>query len=216
MRIERMELQSYGSFSQRVIEFSDDAMTIILGPNEAGKSTILSFIRAMLYGWNKRTGTDRYEPLSGAMLSGRLTAKDDQGGTWIIERQERANGMYTSIQHLDAAGMMRERKQHELEQELLGGIQAHLFRNLFAVTLDELHAIHTLQGDELRSLLYDAGMAAGRSIADSERLLQVEMDKLYKVRGRTQLLHETVKSLNEAERNTREQAKLLTRLAEAE
>lgn len=216
MRIKVIELQSYGSFSDRRIDFQSDGMSMILGPNEAGKSTILAFIRTMLYGWNKKSMTERYEPHHRSMMSGRLTVTDDLGGTWVIERQERSSGLYSMIQHIDAAGHMRECKQHELEQELLGGLQAHLFRNVFAVTLDELHAIHTLQGDELRSLLYDAGIAAGRSIADSERLLQLEMDKLYKVRGRTQLLHETIKQLHEADRGKRDQDKMMKRLEQAE
>lgn len=216
MRIKVMELQSYGSFSNRTIEFHENGLTMIYGPNEAGKSTILSFIRSMLYGWNKKATSERYEPQQGGMRSGRITLTDDLGGTWIIERQERSSGLHSRIQHMDVMGCIRECSQLEMEQELLGGLQAHLFHNVFAITLDELHAIHTLQGDELRSLLYDAGIAAGRSIADSERLLQSEMDKLYKVRGRTQLLHETIKLLHEADRHKREQEKMIKRLDQAE
>ncbi|MGZ9582920.1 AAA family ATPase [Paenibacillus marinisediminis] len=217
MRIERMELQAYGSFHQRVLDLPEQGMTIIVGPNEAGKSTIFSYICSMLYGWSKRgTAMERYEPLNGGAISGRLTAKDRDGGRWIIERRDRSNGPFVRIQHVDPFGNMRERSQLELEQELLGGLHADLYNKLFAVTLDELHALHTLQGEELRSMLYDAGFDAGRSIAGSERKLQAEMDKLYKPRGRTQLLHETLKGLQEAERGKREQARLASRLQDAE
>lgn len=217
MRIERMDIQAYGSFSERTIHIPSDGMVIVVGPNEAGKSTLISFIRSMLYGFAKRSSMDqRYEPQSGGMMAGRIQLIDREGGRWSIERQERASGSYVRIQHAEKDGQLRDCTQLELEQRLLGGINFDMFKRMFAITLDELHELHTLQGDELRSLLYDAGLDAGRAIADSERKLQQEMDKLYKQRGRNQLLHSTVRSLQEAERGKRELVKLENRFTQVE
>ena len=50
MIIERIEIKSFGQLTDMVLDFSD-AINVIEGQNEAGKSTIASFIKYMLYGF---------------------------------------------------------------------------------------------------------------------------------------------------------------------
>lgn len=50
MIIERIEIKSFGQLTDTSLEFSD-AINIIEGQNEAGKSTIAAFIKYMLYGF---------------------------------------------------------------------------------------------------------------------------------------------------------------------
>ena len=50
MIIERIEIKSFGQLTDMTLEFSD-AINIIEGQNEAGKSTIAAFIKYMLYGF---------------------------------------------------------------------------------------------------------------------------------------------------------------------
>lgn len=44
MQIKKMNLVRYGHFEDRKLDFADSGLTIIYGPNEAGKSTSLSAI----------------------------------------------------------------------------------------------------------------------------------------------------------------------------
>lgn len=55
MRIKELQLINFGKFSNYNIEV-DDGLNIIYGMNEAGKSTILLFIKAMLFGFSKKRG----------------------------------------------------------------------------------------------------------------------------------------------------------------
>ena len=51
MRFESIQLQKYGAFTLRELDLSDTSgLVIIYGPNEAGKSTLLSAITDLLYG----------------------------------------------------------------------------------------------------------------------------------------------------------------------
>lgn len=52
MRFRTLELVRYGGFANRVIEFGDSAVDLhlVVGPNEAGKSTMLSAIGDFLFG----------------------------------------------------------------------------------------------------------------------------------------------------------------------
>lgn len=55
MRIQRLELNNFGKFSGEVFEF-EDGIQIIYGRNEAGKTTLHTFIKGMLFGLERGRG----------------------------------------------------------------------------------------------------------------------------------------------------------------
>ena len=56
MTINKLTIDEYGSLLEREFVL-DDGMNIFEGNNESGKSTILSFIRFMLYGMPRKSPT---------------------------------------------------------------------------------------------------------------------------------------------------------------
>ena len=55
MRIHNMYLNGFGIYRERAIEIDSQApATVFYGRNEAGKSTLMGFIRSMLFGFPKR------------------------------------------------------------------------------------------------------------------------------------------------------------------
>lgn len=62
MRIEGLYIEGFGHYSAKSIGPFNSPVTVIFGPNEAGKSTLLAFIRAVLFGFPSRRST--YYPLS--------------------------------------------------------------------------------------------------------------------------------------------------------
>ena len=77
MKIDRLYLDGFGHFNQRDIS-ANGPLTVISGANEAGKSTLLSFVRTVLFGFPLRGAADHYPPLSGGNHGGRrgYTATD--------------------------------------------------------------------------------------------------------------------------------------------
>ena len=68
MKIKELRLKNFGKFTNKEIHFSD-GMNVIYGENESGKSTLYTFIRAMLFGLERGRGRaaaqdafSRYEP----------------------------------------------------------------------------------------------------------------------------------------------------------
>lgn len=64
MRISRLELIRYGGYADRVLEFGsgEPDLHLVVGPNEAGKSTMLQAIGDMLFGIHgQSTQNWRYE-----------------------------------------------------------------------------------------------------------------------------------------------------------
>jgi len=59
VRIERLHLERYGAFTDRVLEFQPDAcLHVVLGANEAGKTSTLQAIGDLLFGFERRTSYD--------------------------------------------------------------------------------------------------------------------------------------------------------------
>ncbi len=90
MKIEELKINAYGSIKNKNIDL--DNVNVIYGKNESGKSTILSYIKNMLYGISKNKNGkdiseyDRYKPWSGEEYSGKLKYKLDNENEYEIYR----------------------------------------------------------------------------------------------------------------------------------
>lgn len=210
MRITELYLDGLGPLKACTLSFAPDGLTLIVGPNEAGKSSAAEAIRMLLYGAPKRQ--ERSALSRQGAFNGRLHMLDDQGQQWISECREQANGFMHRIQHLPTDAAMMKKSLPTMEKELLGGVNQEMHRRLYSISLDELHAIHTLQGEELRSFLYDSGFDAGVRLVETEGWLTQEMEKLYKPRGRVQKLHSVLQEMEQRSKDRKESEKHEQRL----
>lgn len=79
MIIKRVNIISFGAIKNKIIEF-EKGTNIIYGQNEAGKSTIQSFIKIWLYGFSNYRGRElksnerlKFMPVSGEVMRGELS-----------------------------------------------------------------------------------------------------------------------------------------------
>ncbi|CAH1190335.1 hypothetical protein PAECIP111892_00112 [Paenibacillus auburnensis] len=219
MRIEQLQIGGFGRLQQREMVLQE-GVTVLYGRNEAGKSTTLQFIRAMLFGIPSRANpAERYEPAQGGQHGGMLTAYDREGARWMIRRyaaggelQGRSEKLNITVSHPD--GRTEEATQEELERRLLGGISRNMFRQLFAVSLDELQELGALQSEEMSSYLFHAGMGGGGEIMRAERKLIQDAEKLYKPRGKVQEAAKILQQIEKLEREMAESRSFLPRYNE--
>ncbi len=104
MKIHNLHLTSYGKFKDKTISFSD-GINLIYGPNEAGKSTLMAFIKAMLYGFTGRGAEGdrkRYIPWDGNHLAGEMTVSLSDGRKVIISRRSGKTPAQDEFRALDA------------------------------------------------------------------------------------------------------------------
>ena len=90
MRIRLIDIKGFGKFSDKRIAPSD-GFNLVVGPNEAGKSTLMDFVTAMLYGMAKRTrrasGSEKnYKPWDGSQFAGVMEYVLDDGSTYRVDR----------------------------------------------------------------------------------------------------------------------------------
>ena len=92
MRLRRAHAEGFGKLSDFACDL-DAPFTVVYGPNEAGKSTMLGFIRTMLFGFaHKGSLTERLEPVNGGRHGGRLFFDDESGRSHVMERFGNASG----------------------------------------------------------------------------------------------------------------------------
>ncbi|WP_405079695.1 AAA family ATPase [Paenibacillus chitinolyticus] len=218
MIIREIRVRGFGSLHNRTYRF-ESPVTVLYGPNEAGKSTLLGFIRAVLFGFPTRAqAADRYEPDGGGAHGGALLLEDKQGRTVLIERYADHGGPGRP----PAAGSVKVTLEggaeggEELLRHLLGGLSAELFRSLFAFGLGELQELRTLQGDDIGGYLYGAGFGvSGSAVVEAERKLAARADALFRPRGRTQELNRSIRAYEELRSSRNRSADEISRYEEA-
>ncbi|HEY0828915.1 MAG TPA: AAA family ATPase, partial [Bacilli bacterium] len=202
MRITEIQVRSFGIWRDATFRL-DAPLTCFYGPNEAGKSTLMGFIRSVLFGFPTRARlAERFEPLHGGAHGGMLILVDAQGRRFRIERSD--SGVNPNGRARSAAGIVQVTCDDGTSggeaklQQLLGGITAELFRSLFAFSLSELQEIRSLQSDEISAYLFSAGFGAGgHTIMQAERRLTAEMEQLYKPKGSRQEINLLLKQMEE-------------------
>ncbi|MCF6094719.1 AAA family ATPase [Microaerobacter geothermalis] len=192
MRIKHIHIEGFGKLID--VKFTDlhEGLTLIEGPNEAGKSTIMSFIRAMMFGIpSRRYREERYDPVHGTIHGGSLILEDQYGVEYRIERK--GNQLSISDSHGRQGG-------EEMLKQLLGGVSQGIFKNIFAFGLTELQQLDSLQGDEISGYIYSAGMGTGGiSVVQAERKMEDKLGELFKPKGRTPLINQTLGELRDLE-----------------
>ncbi|MBO9128739.1 AAA family ATPase [Bacillus sp. 165] len=182
MKIEEIHIYGYGKLEEIQLKFS--SFPVIYGENEAGKSTIMSFIRFIFFGFPVNRNEKRYEPKHGGKYGGSLTVFTEQYGKLRIERLPKvARGEVTA--YFDDGGKGGE----EVVRELVRGIDRAMFASIFAFDMHGLQNIHRMNEEEIGSYLFSAGTVGTDTLLRTEKKLQKEMDSLFKANGKKPIVN---------------------------
>ena len=175
MRFLTLDLRNYGPFQNApVLDLSggERGLHLILGPNEAGKSSALRAIRALLFDYPRSTPDDHGRDATTLRVGARLRGATGQEVEFL--RRKRGNRFWTLDDRSSIAGDPLE--------SVLGDLDESTFESLFSTDHAELVAggRAILQGGgKLGAMLF----AAGSGLAQLEQVqttLQGELDKLFK------------------------------------
>jgi len=151
MKLFGLHIDNYGILHDLTLEGDDfqGEPLVLYGLNEAGKSTLLSFIRGVLFGF-KAEGS-KAGPVRGGQPGGWLWI-EDAGEVFRIQRQGKGDGKVM----VELPDVSREGEGF-LHNRLLHGISPVLFKNVFAIGIDELRKVEDLKKEEINSYIYGAG-----------------------------------------------------------
>lgn len=182
MKFRRIHVDGFGVWHDLRLRALGPGLNLLVAPNEGGKSTLMAFIRAVLFGFKRRGDPRRYEPLRGGRHGGWIEV-EAEGATYRIARSEGSSSRGV-VEVTDGDG---KRYGEPKLESLLGHTTETLYENVFAFGLDELQQLDTLQADDVAGHIYSAGMGSGSLSPVAFRArVQEGMDALYLPRGRKQ------------------------------
>ncbi len=182
MQIREIHIERFGKFSHcRVVPVSQ-GLNVIYGRNEFGKTTLLEFIRWVLFGFEKkRKGMNSYTPVAGGEHSGTLMCEMANGERVFISRTGGTLEGQVKVRAADREGS----GQAHLES-FLGHASRKIFKNIYAFALEELQDLDSLMEEEIKNKILGAGMGLGQvSLTEVEKEIRDKQDELFKQRGRS-------------------------------
>ena len=195
MEIREIQIDRFGIFSAKKLKGVSSGLNIFYGPNEFGKTTLLEFIRCMLFGFpGKKQKINQYTPVNGGGLGGVLKCVLASGQLISVDRQAgKKDGPVIRTESLE------DRGQSHLNS-LLGHATKDVFKNLYAFTIDELHDIQSLRGEEIKNRIYGVGMGLGDvSLGKVEQEIDKSCVEIFRPRGQSRM-RETLGEINEVEK----------------
>ncbi|MDA8291069.1 MAG: AAA family ATPase [Actinomycetota bacterium] len=182
MRVERLDLLAYGHLRDVVLDLAAPArgLTIVEGPNEAGKSTAMRAFFALLFGIPRAARDDHVHGRAGLRVGAVLSA---DGGTRLeLVRQ--------GLGSAPVVGADGARVDPGTVDRLLGPVDEQTYRRLFVLDHEALRAgsEELLEsGGELGRLLFGATLGDG-SVSAALSSLEERSRALFRPQGTTQPL----------------------------
>jgi uncharacterized protein YhaN len=191
MKIENIHIDGFGVWNDKNLGPLDPGLNVFFGPNETGKSTLMGFIRAMFFGFEKRGSARRYEPLNGGNHGGWLDLLVGDTKLRLERKQGRHMRGTVAVYAGDAIS-----DESALER-LLGGTTKTLYHNVFAFGLEELEQFHTLQENEIATHISGAGLGIGAARwAAIQKDLEDRQSALFLARGQNSTINVAFKELD--------------------
>lgn len=220
MKVKDIQIDGFGVWTGLSVDSLPEGMTLFYGPNEAGKTTLMQFVRAMLYGFTDDRREKYLPPVHGGTPGGAIRVTGPGGGYEIRRRSQLTDtGSTGQLSVTGHDGLSQG--QHRLSS-LLGQIDESIFTNVFAIGMRELQELSSLDdtaaADELYKLssgldrvsLVDVlrSLREGREdlIGDQATAADAETAKLHSLINKRELLRDEVQQLTRGGRRWSELA----------
>lgn len=165
MIIKSFRVANYGVFSDFQVDGLGPGTTVITGPNEAGKSTLLVFLRHTLFGYPDRRTKAVQPPATTGTPSGTVTLADHAGGVYTVSR---AQGK-SAVVHLPDGSEAGD----DFLAGLLGNFDAPSYQAVFGFDLADLAVLQALDEEKVSDRLLSAGITgAGDTVQKTVSALE--------------------------------------------
>ncbi len=217
MRIASCHIDQFGTLEERTFADLDHELVVLLGPNEAGKSTFFEFLKTMLFGFSPaNAGKHPYRPDDGR-LSGRMSFVAGRTAC-SVERSLRSTPRGRLIVGMDGLfGRTEDLRNRPIPE--LAPVSRDLFEAVYALTLSDMVRIEGKAWDTIQDrLLGGLNIEQLRNPRDVATEIEKEAKKLWRAdrRGkvRSAELREQIRSIRSQVRDARERDLKARRLTE--
>ena len=172
MFLKLINIEHFGAWENSVLDEFERSTTVIYGPNEAGKSTLMDFIRGVFFGWSETNRANYLDNRRELPQGGEITLEDQSENIWKISRTaifESNDQWHDKVKITRNDVSIDETAAWE---QLFQNISEAVFENVFTIGLNELEELAVLDRTEAAEFLYDLSAGAER-VALSHAALQV-------------------------------------------
>jgi uncharacterized protein YhaN len=171
MKIRDIQIDGFGVWTGLTVDSLPESMAVFYGPNEAGKTTLMQFLRAMFYGFPPERRQRYLPPVHGGRPGGALRVTGPGGGYEVSRRATLDDhSVQGQVTVSGSDGVVQG--THRLGA-LLGQIDESIFSNVFAIGIRELQELSSLDDTAAADELYKLSSGMDRvSLVDIIRQLK--------------------------------------------
>jgi uncharacterized protein YhaN len=194
VRLAAIHIDGFGIFHDLDVMRLSAGLNVFLGDNESGKTTLLAFLRTILFGFPPGQRRENlYPPLKGGRHGGRLILVGQEGEEYAITRHQGPKRGPVTVTLPDGS-----QGDEEILRQLTGAATEDLFRSVFAFSLSELQSFDSLNSNAVKSAIYSAGAGVGKvSLAKVEKDLQDSIGRIFKPGGKKPLINQILRELQD-------------------
>lgn len=213
MRITDIKVSGFGVWNDVSVDALPGEVTLFYGRNEAGKTTLMQFVRAILYGFSPERKKLYLPPVFGGEAGGKLHV-ENHSGDFTVERLLDDDDDHILGRPVILSGNNGSRQGQHLLNVLLSGIDESIFNNVFAVGIRELQELATLDDTQAAEQLYNLASGVDRvSLVEVMRTLDSQREAIWGA-GEENELTTLVAARNRLESNVDEMRRQTQRWSE--
>ena len=196
MYIQEIHIDGFGIFHDLSVRDIPNGLILFTGENESGKTTLMEFIRTMLFGFARKGSHNDYPPLRGGNHGGKMQVVMQDGSSYTISQTRHGSTVVGDNGESDKTAFL---------DRFFRGIDRPTFERVFAIGLKELQGLDVLSQENVRTRLLSAGAGLGvASVPDIMRNIDRELNDLIKPRGKQQIINRLSRELKDKENNIKE------------
>lgn len=180
MRVNDFEVDGFGVWKGLEVEHVSNELTVFCGYNEAGKTTLMQFVRSMLFGFSS-SRLEKYSPPVYGGLAGGTVGLTTSCGSFEVQRHVDPNHCHDLVGDLVVIDSRDGAVHgHSKLQSLLGDIDESIFTNVFAIGLQEIQELGALNSTAAADQLYKLANGLDRvSLVDVMRKLTQRREAIW-------------------------------------
>lgn len=204
MKLIKIKIVNFGQFSNFTFDLGNENLSVFFGANEAGKSTVVAFIKQILFGFHldkrKSDFFEDYKPLARVSpMGGSLFFIADNGQQFELERLY-ASGKGSKL------GTLTVKCDGQIVPESIffdqiKNIDGDFYASSFIFNQDMLAKVIDISQTDLLERIYYLGAANSDQLIDLRDKFAKEADKLFKSRGSVPPVNKLLKKMQEQKTN---------------